>query len=114
MKKTVSKMVNVFMYYSVNTEIIGVVGDEIIIKGNLWDQNTDEDYEEVGIVIKTDTYKEMMNEWIEEKKDYCERFEYICGWGNVSGGGIVNVKNILGEEYFDCTGIELCVDMEHG
>ena len=45
----------------------------------------------------------MMSEWIEES-----------GWSNISGEGIVNVKNILGEEYFDCTGIELCVDMEHG
>jgi hypothetical protein len=105
---------NALVYYPVNTEVIGVVGDEILIKGTIIENDTDKEYDDITIIVKLDTYKQMMNEWIEEKKDYCERFEYMCGFSVISGNGNISEKLVFGEEYFDCTEIEFCVDMEHG
>ena len=106
---------NALVYYPVNAEVIGVVGDEIIIKGTIIEDDIEEVcFDDVDIIVKLDTYKQMINEWIEEKKEYCERFEYMCGFSVISGSGNVSERLVYGEEYFDCTEIEFCVDMEHG
>jgi hypothetical protein len=105
---------NVFVYYPYNTEVIGAYGDEIIIKADLTNLDTNEDDLFVNVIIKIQTYLEMIREFISEKQDYCERYEEICGWSNISGEGPITKRELLGEECYDCTGIEFSVDMEHG
>lgn len=108
-------MEDVLVYYPVNAEIIGVVGDEIIIEGTIIDDDNEERiYDSVSIIVKIDTYKQMLNEWMDQKRDYCEDYEYMCGFSVISGNGNVSERLVYGEEYFDCTEVEFCVDMEHG
>ena len=105
---------NVFVNYKHNTEVVGAYGDEIIVKADLTNFDTNEDECDVNIIIKIQTYLEMIREYVSEKQDYCERYEEICGWSNIGGEGSITKRELLGEECYDCTGIELCVDMEHG
>ena len=109
MEKTV-----IFNYTS---EVVGLSGDLIIIEAMI-DSGDDmaDDYAYRSIVLTIEQYKKAMNEWLEEKKDYCERYGYCCGEGYILGiiDGELSYVEVLGEEYIDCRSVEFTVDLEHG
>jgi hypothetical protein len=106
MEKTV-----IFNYTS---EVVGICGDQIIIEASI----DDDEYGMIdkSIVLKKDQYTKLMDKWLEEKKDYCERYGYCCGEGYILGhfDGELSYVEVLGEEYLDCRSVEFTVDLEHG
>ena len=53
---------------------------------------------------------------LKEKQEYCERYEYNCGWGYMFGtiDGELSYVEVYGEEYLDCRQVKFTVDLEHG
>lgn len=101
--------------FNYTTEVVGISGDLIIIEAMVDDDSSEETIE-THVVLTMDQYKKSMNEWLEEKKDYCERYGYNCGWGYMLGhlDGESSYVEVYGEEYLDCRSVEFTADLEHG
>ena len=101
--------------FSQDTEIIGISEEGIIVEGYFYDDN-DEDEDDVTLLITKEQYFKLLEDWMNEKKDYCERYGYMCGQnGNFSVFGEFNEVEVLGEEMLDGRQCEVDdIDMEHG
>ena len=107
-------MRNLNCYFSHNVEIKGVYGDKLILDGWCGDEEDDNIDDIWGIVVTIKGYQQGMSEWIKEKKDYCERYNYNCGVGVILGMCEEKYIELGGEKYIDCTNVEWEVDLEHG
>ena len=101
-------------YFGHNVEILGIYGDKLILNGWCVNEDDDDSEDSWGIVVDIKSYQQGMNEWMEEKKDYCERLGYNCGVGVIRGVCDGNTIELGGEKYIDCTNVEWEVDLEHG
>jgi hypothetical protein len=99
--------------FSQSTEIIGVVKEGIIVEGYFDD---DEDGDDVKLLITREQYFTLLNDWMSEKQDYCDRYGYMCGEnGNFIVFGDFDEVTMLGEEMLDGRKCEVDdIDMEHG
>lgn len=99
--------------FSQSTEIIGIVKEGIIVEGYFDD---DEDGDDVKLLITKEQYFTLLNDWMTEKQDYCERNGYMCGEnGNFIVFGDFDEVTMLGEEMLDGRMCEVDdIDMEHG
>jgi len=99
--------------FSQSTEIIGVVKEGIIVEGYFDD---DEDGDDVKLLITKEQYFTLLNDWMSEKQDYCDRYGYMCGEnGNFIVFGDFDEVTMLGEEMLDGRKCEVDdIDMEHG
>jgi hypothetical protein len=68
-------------------DIIGVIGNELHIRGN----EVDENYAQCIIVINKKIHNKLFNNWIKSKKDFCKRYKHYCG---VSSGFELEGENI--------------------
>ena len=108
-------MEKIFIGYTFNSQVLGVVGDEIIIEGWVHQMNDTHDVDNAILVLKTNVYFDSLTKWIEEKRDYCERYGHFCGFGIMDAETERKYTSKYGEEYYDCTSIEnVDIDMEHG
>ena len=98
--------------YNVCAELVGVINDEVIITGTINDERDDISYENVHIIISLETYNKMISQWIDMKRDYCERYNVMCGWCSVWGHGDVSKRLVYSEECFDCTNMEFYLDSD--
>ena len=105
------KTIKVKCYFSSNVEILGVYGNEMIIDG--W-TNDEDDNDYWGIIVSIDGWKKGMEEWMKQKREYCEVHGYNCGVGVIFGECEMKQKELGRELYYDCTGVEWEVDLEHG
>ena len=106
------KIKKVKCYFSSNVDILGVYGNEMVIDGWINDEENDEDY--WGIVVNIDEYKKGLVDGMKQKREYCEVHGYNCGVGVIFGECEMKQKELGGELYYDCTGVEWEVDLEHG
>ena len=99
--------------FNQSTEIIGVVKEGIIVEGYFDD---DEDGDDVKLLITREQYFTLLNDWMSEKQDYCDRYGYMCGEnGNFIVFGDFDEVTMLGEEMLDGRKCEVDdIDMEHG
>ena len=99
--------------FSQSTEIIGIVKEGIIVEGYFDD---DEDGDDVKLLITKEQYFTLLNDWMTEKQDYCDRYGYMCGYGgNFIVFGDFDEVTMLGEEMLDGRMCEVDdIDMEHG
>ena len=99
--------------FSQSTEIIGIVKEGIIVEGYFDD---DEDGDDVKLLITKEQYFTLLNNWMTEKQDYCDRYGYMCGEnGNFIVFGDFDEVTMLGEEMLDGRMCEVDdIDMEHG
>ena len=99
--------------FSQSTEIIGIVKEGIIVEGYFDD---DEDGDDVKLLITKEQYFTLLNDWMTEKQDYCDRYGYMCGEnGNFIVFGDFDEVTMLGEEMLDGRMCEVDdIDMEHG
>ena len=101
-------------YFSHNVEIKGVYFNKLILDGWCVDEEDDNSDDIWGIVVDIKGYQQGMNKWIEEKKSYCERYNYNCGQGVIMGVCDGEEIELGGKKYIDCTNVEWEVDLEHG
>jgi len=99
--------------FSQSTEIIGITQEGIIVEGYFDD---DEDGDDVKLLITKEQYFILLNDWLSEKQDYCDRYGYMCGQGgNFIVFGDFDEVTVLGEEMLDGRKCEVDdIDMEHG
>jgi hypothetical protein len=99
--------------FTQSTEIIGVVKEGVIVEGFFDD---DEDGDDVKLLITKEQYFTLLNDWMIEKQDYCDRYGYMCGQGgNFIIFGDFDEVTMLGEEMLDGRKCEVDdIDMEHG
>ena len=99
--------------FSQSTEIIGIVKEGIIVEGYFDD---DEDGDDVKLLITKEQYFTLLNDWMTEKQDYCDRYGYMCGHGgNFIVFGDFDEVTMLEEEMLDGRMCEVDdIDMEHG
>ena len=111
-------MENTISYSYENLKIIGAYGKNIYV---LPEHLTDEDGEELQacLVFTMTKWVELQKSWIGEKKDFCERYNHFCGYGeiisNYTSIGEIDVR--IGEEIKIVPllkPIDFLVDMEHG
>lgn len=75
-------------------EILGVIGNKIHIK--VYDENE----EPVVLIITKKLFHKTWNNWIDGKKDYCERYKHYCGvlgYTFIEDGKILDKKIKLNE-----------------
>jgi hypothetical protein len=99
--------------FTQSTEIIGVVEEGVIVEGFFDD---DEDGEDVKLLITKEQYFILLNDWMSEKQDYCNRYGHMCGQGgNFIIFGDFDEVTMLGKEMLDGRKCEVeDIDMEHG
>jgi hypothetical protein len=115
-------MENTISYSFDDLEIVGAYGRNIYVRSKVW-KTEDTDYRKlVCLQFSMTKWIELQKAWITEKKNFCERYEHFCGWGDV----ISNYKdNGYSIELLDTETMELkrvsilqptdfLVDMEHG
>ena len=62
----------------------------------------DEDGDDVKLLITKEQYFTLLNDWMSEKQDYCDRYGYMCGEnGNFIVFGDFDEVTMLGEEMLD-------------
>lgn len=94
-------------------EIIGVVGEDVFLRGAL-------DFEQDCLIqISRRLFMESMEYWLDDKKDYCERYDHFCGvMGSIRSldcekNGKIEVDGKLLRVY-KVNAIDSDTDMEHG
>jgi hypothetical protein len=111
-------MENTISYSYDNLRVIGANGKNIYV---LPEYLMDEEGENLeGCLVFTMTkWIELQKAWITEKKDFCERYEHFCGWGDITSHytrvGEVDVR--IGDEIKSVPLLktfDFLVDMEHG
>ena len=103
--------------FSQSTEIIGITEEGIIVEGYFQDDDYNEDLDgDVQLLITKEQYFILLNDWMSEKQDYCDRYGYMCGQGgNFIIIGDFDEVTVLGEEMLDGRKCEVGgIDMEHG
>jgi hypothetical protein len=67
-------------------EIVGAQGKEIYVRSIVYAEGDDLQIVEKLVCLQFSMTKwiELQKAWISEKRDFCERYEHFCGWGDVS------------------------------
>ena len=94
-------------------EILGVVGEDVFLRGI-------PDFEQDCVVqISRQLFKESLDYFLNDKKDYCERYDHFCGvMGSIRSldcekMGKIEVEGKLLKVY-KVNAIDSDTDMEHG
>jgi len=105
-------MKKLMCYFSHNVEIKGIYGDNLVLDG--WCDDEEGKNERWGIVVDIKSYLEGIKQWMDDKRDYCDRYGYNCGQGVIMGECEGKEIELGGEIYIDCTNVEWEADLEHG
>jgi len=94
-------------------DILGVFGKDVYLKGTI---NFEQD---CVIQIPRQLFKRSMDYWLNDKKDYCERYDHFCGvMGSIRPLDYQEMGTTVVDEVelkvFKFTSIDSNTDMEHG
>jgi len=94
-------------------DILGVYGKDVYLRGKI---NFEHD---CVIQISTQLFKKSLDYWINDKKDYCERYDHFCGMmGSIRPLEYEEMGKMEIEEVeltvYKFNSIEEFTDMEHG
>jgi hypothetical protein len=111
-------MENTITYFYDNLEIIGAAGKNIyVLPTDLLEKDGEEI--EACLVFTMTKWVELQKAWITEKKEFCERYNHFCGWGDITSHytcvGEIDVR--IGDEIKVVPllkPLDFLVDMEHG
>ena len=106
-------------------EIVGVFGRNIYVKTrmSIFDEENEIDTSYVWgcLEFSMTTWVELQKNWIQEKRKYCERHDYFCGYGSIiSTAKNIGVIDLFIDDSDDTVFVPLykplkfSVDMEHG
>jgi len=92
--------------------ILGVYGNDVFLKG-FYDIE-----HECIIKITRNLFKKSIDNWLNDKKSYCERYGYFCGvMGSIRSD---DFEEVIGEfedkelKVYKIISIDMNTDMEHG
>lgn len=96
--------------------ILGVIGKDVFLRGRY---NFEQD---CVIQIPRQLFKKSLDYWLDDKKDYCERYDHFCGMmGSIRpldfqemGTMVVDEDEPKELKVFKFNSIEDFTDMEHG
>ena len=103
-----------FLAYSFDDlNILGVIGKDVFLRGRY---NFEQD---CVIQIPRQLFKKSVDHWLDDKKDYCERYDHFCGMmGSIRPIDYQEMGTIVVDEdelkVFKFNSIEDFTDMEHG
>ncbi|MBM3454204.1 MAG: hypothetical protein FJX80_03535 [Bacteroidetes bacterium] len=106
-------------------EIVGVFGRKIYVKAKISIDDLDDEIELYNVwgclEFSMTTWIELQKKWIKEKKEYCERYDYFCGFGTVASTAenkgdvelvIDNTNEVVLVPLYKP--LDFYIDMEHG
>lgn len=100
-------------------QIVGAYGKNIYVRSYVWN---DEEHKLVCLQFSMTKWIELQKAWISEKRDFCERYEHFCGWGDITSNYTNTGSSIelLDEDTNEMKRVSILkpldflVDMEHG
>lgn len=107
-------------------DILSATKDDVILKGCISDYN-DNESDDCFIYVERKRFHTLLDEWLNNKSDYRERYSHFCGAGyvQVEATELENDKafiTVFDEKTEKCeekpvrsfVGVSYIVDMEHG
>ena len=111
-------MKNTITYSYDNLQIVGAYGKDIyVLPQYLMGEDTED--MKACLVFSMTKWIELQKAWISEKKDFCERYNHFCGWGDVISQYVcvgeidVRIDNEIKVVPL-LKPLDFLVDMEHG
>jgi hypothetical protein len=62
-----------------NTEVLGVMGKDIHLKTHGYNEETEEEFDNLILLVPEKVYLKEWKKWIEGKRRYCELHNFYCG-----------------------------------
>lgn len=108
-----TKITGTVSYSFDDLEILGVVGENVYIRGDYNQGKT------CIVRISRSLFVDSLNYWLNDKKRHCEKWNEFCGvMGRISATEFIEVKetilNVFKAKAFHVSAIDTDTDMEHG